>query len=911
MTPIHRPPPTGLPPPLGEGTAPLSLFGADGALARLRDLLMHAPAMVWILRGPDHVVELVNEPARRAVPQPPDVVGRPAAEALPDLARQGVIALLDRVLATAATQVADEVRLLVDPRGDGLLEERFARFVLHPAVDPDGAVDGVLALAMDVTDQVLARRRAETLAGEAQRARADLDLMLARERAARAAAESAGARARFLAEAGVALDAPIGVEARLERLARLVVPRLADLCAVWVGEARVGPRLVALAHADPERERFAIDLQGRVSLPPDGGVSRVMRSGRSEVLSEVTDEMLAEEAPDAGLLGLRGLAARSAMRVPLVARGQALGVIVMASGTAGRYGADDLALAEELARRAALALDNARLLDAEREAREEAERAGDRLARLQKVTASLARALSREEVAAVFVREGMGALQADAGLVAILLDGRCQTLAAAGYPPRLDEDLRRFPLEAPFPLAEAMRTGQPIWLQSNEDWRTRFGRPRAPLPTGMAVPLVVRRRVIGGIGFRFTARDRRFEPDERAFVQTLAEQCAQALERAGRYEAEHQLALTLQRSLLPQTLPDLPGLSIAVRYLSAADIAEAGGDWYEVIPLPGGRVGLSVGDAVGHDARAAAVMGQLRSALRAYAIEGPSPAEVLRRLSRFAEGLEGARVATVVYAILDPAAGEVLYGSAGHPPPLLVSAEGEVEWLQEGRGAPLAALSGLEFFEARAAIGPGASLVFYSDGVVERRGEPIDAGLARLAAAAPEVAGADPETLADHLLARALPEDAPKDDVALLVVSLLPRSQEPLHLRVPARLSELAGIRTAARDWLSRVGVRGDVASDVLLACGEACANAAEHAYAGDPGALEVELERQASGAVRLTVRDFGSWKTPSPVLGDRGRGLRLIRLVMDGVEITRAPGGTELRMLRGEGLGTASEAPG
>jgi anti-sigma regulatory factor (Ser/Thr protein kinase) len=304
-------------------------------------------------------------------------------------------------------------------------------------------------------------------------------------------------------------------------------------------------------------------------------------------------------------------------------------------------------------------------------------------------------------------------------------------------------------------------------------------------------------------------------------------------------------------------------------------------------------------------------MGQLRSALRAYAIDGASPAEVLRRLSRFAEDLEGARVATVAYVILDPAAGELLYGCAGHPPPLLMSADGEVEYLQGGRGAPLAALAGLEFSEARASIGPGATLILYSDGVVERRGEPLDAGLARLAAAAPEAAGADPETLADHLLQRALPEGSPQDDVALLVVSLLPRSQEPLHLRAGARLSELAGIRTAVRAWLSRAGVRGDASADVLLACGEACANAAEHAYGDESGSLELDLERDETGALRMTVRDFGSWKTPSPVFGDRGRGLRLMRLVMDRVEIAVGEGGTVVRMVRGDGGRPGPEAPG
>jgi serine phosphatase RsbU (regulator of sigma subunit)/anti-sigma regulatory factor (Ser/Thr protein kinase) len=870
--------------------------------ARRRELVASAPAAAWLLRGPEHLVELANEPDWLAAAGGlATVTGRPIAEAMPALVREGLIPLLDHVVATGEPRVAEEVRLLVDARGDGLLEERFSRLAIHPTRGRDGAVDGLLVLAVDVTDQVLARRRAETLAGEAQRARADLDLMLARERAARAAAEAAGERARFLAEAGMALDAPIGVEARLERLARLVVPLLADLCAVWAARSEGPPRLVALAHADPERERMTLDLHARGPAPPDDGVARIMATGRPEIIGRAADGTSAEGEPGAAVPdALRAVGIRSAMRVPLVARGQALGAITLASARPGRYGPDDLALAEELARRAALALDNARLLDAERAARQEAERAGDRLARLQHVTASLARALSREEVAEVFVREGMGALGADAGLVAIRLDGRCQTLASAGYPPRLEEDLRRFPLEAPFPLAEVMRTGQPVWLESIDDWDARFGRPRAPLPTGMALPLVVRRRVIGAIGFRFTARDRRFDTQDRAFFQTLAEQCAQALERASRYEVEHELALTLQRSLLPQTLPELAGLALAVRYLSAADIAEAGGDWYEAIALPGGRVGLSVGDAVGHDVRAAAVMGQLRSALRAYALDGAPPAEVLRRLSRFAEDLDGARVATVVYAILDPAAGELLYGCAGHPPPLLVSADGEARYLEGGRGAPLAALAGLEFSEERTAIAPGSTLILYSDGVVERRGEPLDAGLARLAAAAVEAAGAHPEELSDHLLRRVLTLGEPSDDVALLVAGLLPRSAEPLRLHVPAGLDELAGIRAAVRSWLSRAGVRGDAAADVLLACGEACANAAEHAYGGGPGAVEVELEREESGALRLVVRDFGTWREPAVGPSGRGRGLRLMRLVMDRVEVARGEGGTVITMLRG-----------
>src|SRR6201999_3905563 len=172
-------------------------------------------------------------------------------------------------------------------------------------------------------------------------------------------------------------------------------------------------------------------------------------------------------------------------------------------------------------------------------------------------------------------------------------------------------------------------------------------------------------------------------------------------------QTEHDVSSTLQQALLPERLAAIDGVSLAVRYVPATDFTEAGGDFYEALELPGGRVGIAIGDVVGHGPAAAAAMGQLRSALRAYALEGRSPARVLQLLSRYADGVTGARGAAVGYAVLDPVAREVRFACAGHPPPLLVSAEGDARFLEGARGVPLDRSLGYVYEDTSMAIGDG------------------------------------------------------------------------------------------------------------------------------------------------------------------------------------------------------------
>jgi anti-sigma regulatory factor (Ser/Thr protein kinase) len=440
------------------------------------------------------------------------------------------------------------------------------------------------------------------------------------------------------------------------------------------------------------------------------------------------------------------------------------------------------------------------------------------------------------------------------------------------------------------------RTGQSVWLPSAAAALARYPGLRA---IGIAdgalgvVPLVSHGRPIGAMMLSF-AEERTFDADERALITTLAEQCAQALERARLHERADDVALTLQQSMLPSALPEVAGLELTARYLPAVDSLQVGGDWYDVVALSDGRVAVAVGDVVGRGLGAATTMGQLRSALAALALSTDSPAQVLDGLERFARQVEGARLATVAYGVLDPVGGTLRYACAGHPPPLVLRPDGTTCFLEGGRSTLLCALPP----EAAAArpegtyvLVPGARLLLYSDGLVERRGESLDTGLARLARCATEV-GSEPGW-SDELVRRML-VGAGDDDVALLAVGFAPA----FRVRLPAQAERLAGLRRQLRRWLAAVGVDPDNVADVLVACGEAMANAVEHAFPDGGGELTVELWLAAEHELTVRVADNGRWRqVPAP--GDRGRGLPLMRAMMDSVRVESNEDGTVVTMRR------------
>jgi integral membrane sensor domain MASE1/anti-sigma regulatory factor (Ser/Thr protein kinase) len=361
-------------------------------------------------------------------------------------------------------------------------------------------------------------------------------------------------------------------------------------------------------------------------------------------------------------------------------------------------------------------------------------------------------------------------------------------------------------------------------------------------------------------------------------------------------DREHQIARALQRSLLPDRIPDLPAVAVAARYAPATSDVQVGGDWYDVVQLPGGLVGLAIGDVAGHGPQAAAVMGQVRMALRAFALHDPSPVSVLEGLNRLVAQMPEADMVTLIYLVFDPASGSLRFTNAGHPPPLVVDADG-ARFVEGGLAPPIGVTRNPQFVEASHDLLPGSTLLLYTDGLVERRGVSIQDGLDRLLREVVEAGDVDVDGLCEHLLAGLSELELVADDIALLVVRPMSLAGTPLRLTVPAEARMLAHVRGTLRRWLRESGVPSDDEEEILLAAGEASSNVVQHAYAAVPGELVLFGEIN-DGIVRLTVRDHGTWRPAADRGG--GWGLSLIRSLMEDVEIDQQPGsGTTVTMKR------------
>jgi anti-anti-sigma factor len=372
-----------------------------------------------------------------------------------------------------------------------------------------------------------------------------------------------------------------------------------------------------------------------------------------------------------------------------------------------------------------------------------------------------------------------------------------------------------------------------------------------------------------------------------------------------------------QLSLLPPSLPMLPDVRLSGSYHRASVAGAAGGDWYDAVALGGGQVALVVGDAVGHGVPAAGAMSRLRGAMRSSALRDPSPRAVLGALDAFAAEMDDVEGASVCYGLLDAATGKLVYGAAGHPAPLVVHADGRTEFLPVTARAPLGSLPGSATDVAEHVLEQGATLVLFSNGAVA--GVP-DAALDRLAEVARNALAAPGalEAEASAELAATIAEGVRRpqgwpDDVAVLVAHRRATSLDPFRLELVAVPPALPGIRRQLGAWLAGVGMGEQDRVGVMVAVGEACANAAEHAYRGtEPGPIAVTADVDVDGVLTVTVRDEGSWRPPDRDPGDRGRGLLIMRQLVDTVVLDEAPEGTTVTLrLRLRQAADEESAPG
>lgn len=516
-------------------------------------------------------------------------------------------------------------------------------------------------------------------------------------------------------------------------------------------------------------------------------------------------------------------------------------------------------------------------------------------------TAALAHARTVQDVIDVLKdTHGLTHLGATSLVMGLVEAGRIR-LVAEGPSDSFVPGTRITRIDEPYPMSEAVRTLAPCFIESPEEFAERYPIlwPHITdlnITSAAYLPLIVQAQPIGAMGLLYSDR-RGFTPEERNILVALGSSIAQSLQRAMFYEQEMDLAQGLQQAMLPRTIPSVPGADIAVRY-RAATIGgsvgrDIGGDWYDLIPLPGGRVGAVIGDVQGHDTHAAAVMGQLRIVLRAYAAEGHTPATVMARASVFLHELDTDRSATCLYAEADLSTGVLQMVRAGHIDPLVRHTDGSCRRVTVPGGLPLglsAEFGRLDYPVSTVELDPGETLLLCTDGLVEQPGADLDDGmrtLTALVATGPD----DVRDLADRLIDVAA-ERGGDDDVALLLLRRRgpdsPRSGQRLQRHValgdPAALAEARHmIRTAVGVWGAR-----DRADDIELVADELITNALMHtegsaivtlrALTGSERRLRVEVEDSSSALPRR--REAGE-------SGVSGRGLLLVELLTDawGVE--------------------------
>jgi PAS domain S-box-containing protein len=437
-----------------------------------------------------------------------------------------------------------------------------------------------------------------------------------------------------------------------------------------------------------------------------------------------------------------------------------------------------VAVVIDLSERRAADRERELLLSREREARREAELAADRAARLQRVTAALSAASSADEVGEVVVGQAVDDFYAAAGALAFRIDDEVDMRHERGFEHTAMAAWRRYPLHIDAPVCDALRTGEPVYLETLDDWE-RYPQLRGVI-TGAFQAMVVIPIAFGGVVFAAlvlcNAEARRFMAADRAFLAQLADQAAQALERSRLYEERAYVARTLQAGLLPDRLADIPGLEVAVRYHSIADGGSVGGDFYDCFEISAERWLVVVGDVAGKGTAAAVLTGLSRHTLRAIALRDEQPEDMLRFLNEaLRDQSSDAAFCTVGCVRLDRAAGggfDACLAFGGHPYPLLVHAGGQVEEVVV-RGTLLGVEAEPVLEQVALELTAGDTLVLYTDGVVDARDASGDRfGEARLHAAVDGAAGGSADAVAaavDEAVAAFEPERT-RDDRAILVL---------------------------------------------------------------------------------------------------------------------------------------------
>ncbi|MGW5402283.1 SpoIIE family protein phosphatase [Streptomyces sp. NPDC003952] len=385
---------------------------------------------------------------------------------------------------------------------------------------------------------------------------------------------------------------------------------------------------------------------------------------------------------------------------------------------------------------------------------------------------ALTEAVTARQVSMVVTDELLPAFGGRQLAIYLLGEGHLHLAWETGFPQGFLDRFDGVALDVRLPGVETLTSGRPLFFESMQHLAAAYPGIALDADVGARafLPLIASGRPVGSCILGFDA-PRGFSPEERTVLTALAGLIAQALERARRYDSEAALARGLQAGLLPHRLPVRENVVTVGRYLPGTAGMDVGGDWYDVIEAGGGRLALIIGDVQGHGVAAAATMGQLRSAVRAFALSGNEPDQVMRGTNELLIDLDPGQFASCCYVLLDPASGLALAVRAGHPQPLLRHPGGRTEVLDLAGGMVLGVDAGAEYPVTRLRIEPGAVLALYTDGLVESPGTDIDVGVERLRAALADAGPAPLTETADRLVAEAGHSTNRPDDIALLLAS--------------------------------------------------------------------------------------------------------------------------------------------
>jgi serine phosphatase RsbU (regulator of sigma subunit)/anti-sigma regulatory factor (Ser/Thr protein kinase) len=590
---------------------------------------------------------------------------------------------------------------------------------------------------------------------------------------------------------------------------------------------------------------------------------------------------------------LRQKGIRSLLGVPLLANGRPIGVLHVGSLTPRVFTDEDTQLLQVAGDRAALAIVQAELFQNERRLRATAEAARRRLETLQSITDATLAYLPENVLLQALLDRVSRAMGTDTAAILMLDEPRgvLRARAAKGIEEEVEQGVT-IPLGRGF-AGRIAAERRAIFIEDvdHADILNPILREKG-IRSILGVPLLVEGRVLGVLHVG-SLTPRAFDENDRELLQLAADRAALAIDHAILFEQRH-LAETLQRRLLPQDLDRVAGFEIASRYLPASG-QTLGGDWYDAFTLGRDRVVIAVGDVVGHGIGAAAVMAQLRTALRAYAADGQTASAVVERVNRLMWSLGPSAMTTLAYAVLDPDEETLELVNAGHPPPVVVRPGSEPELLPlQGN----VALGATELARYRSEVHPfptGSTVLLYTDGLVEERRVSIDVGLERLRALS--TPANDVEQLCSRIVDELVGDERP-DDVALIAGRAIEPS-ERLAGTWPANRESLVSVRRLLRRWLTALGAGPDEVYDITVAAQEACANAVEHAYR--PGPQEFSIEAVCEhGRIRVVIRDTGRWRPPRGT--NRGRGLLLMSELMDSVDVRHTDEGTEVVLERALG---------